>query len=304
MLLTALWWLTSQRELGEMGPGECNRKANCRATTSLRGLGLGSYGLRATFLAFHRKFDVLGQLKLQTVFGSNGYVLCVLCLRRIAVRGIALGRAFARRIKRVGYQLVGLPVQVDRSESHGQLRRTLLLAVTTRPVMCVPFGITVFPFTLMDEDRIAAKESPAWFLLLASASPTVALIAVPFGTVTSDVCCVTLLEAATGLAGAPFTATTLPGAAFLVVGLAAAGLAAAAFAAAAFLAWAGVWFVAWSVAWFEQPATLKNAAAATARKNLRRPWELSIFTPSKAGTLGVNGMRWLVGPPSPDQFTN
>src|SRR6266849_11139873 len=157
--------------------------------------------------------------------------------------------------------------------------------------MCAPFGITVFPPTLMDEERIAAKVSPAWFLLLASASPTVALIVVPFGTVTSVVSCVTLLETLTGLAVVLFAATTLPASGFLAAGfaatalpasaclaagLAAAGLLATGFAAAAFLAGAGVCFVAWSVAWFEQPASVKNAAAATARENLRRPSDLSI----------------------------
>src|SRR6266436_1640727 len=127
--------------------------------------------------------------------------------------------------------------------------------------MCAPFGITVFPPTLIGEDRIAAKVSPAWFLLLASASPTVALIAVPFGTVTSVVSCVTLLETVTGLAIVLFAATALPVSGFLAAGLAAAGLLAAGFAAAAFLAEAGACFLAWSVVWFEQPATVKNAAA-------------------------------------------
>src|SRR5260370_26707348 len=109
--------------------------------------------------------------------------------------------------------------------------------------MCVPFGITVFPSTLMDEERIAAKVSPAWFLLLASAWPTVALIVVPCGTVTNVVGGVTLLETPlldtlTGLV-APFGATTLPASGFLAAGLAPGGLPAGCFASACFSAWAG-----------------------------------------------------------------
>src|ERR1700726_1046047 len=115
----------------------------------------------------------------------------------------------------------------------------------------------VLPSTLMDEERTAAKVSPEWFLLLASAWPTVALIVVPLGTVTSVADGITLLVAAAvfaeGLAAVPFAATTLPE--FLAAGLAAAvfgatGLAAAGLAAAglaiAFLAgtFGAGWFAA------------------------------------------------------------
>jgi len=55
----------------------------------------------------------------------------------------------------------------------------------------------------MDEDRMAAKASPEWFLLLARAWLTVARTAVPWGMVTKVVDCVGLPEATlleTGLA--------------------------------------------------------------------------------------------------------
>src|ERR1700732_2232750 len=130
----------------------------------------------------------------------------------------------------------------------------------------------VLPSTLMDEERTAAKVSPEWFLLLASAWPTVAPIVVPLGTVTSVADGITLLVAAAvfaeGLAAVLFAATTLPevlGAGFGAAVLGATGLAAAGLAIA-FLAgtFGAGWFAASSVALLEQPATVKNAAAATA----------------------------------------
>src|SRR5579864_8985680 len=128
----------------------------------------------------------------------------------------------------------------------------------------------------MDEERVATKVSPEWFLLLAITWPTMALTVVPFGRVTSVVGGITLLEAATGLAvAAGFAAATLVESDFLAAGLAAAVLAAAGFAGA-FLggtcgAGAWFWFAASSVALLEQPASVRNAAAATARKRLRGP---------------------------------
>jgi hypothetical protein len=86
----------------------------------------------------------------------------------------------------------------------------------------------------MDEERVAAKESPEWFLLLARAWLTVARTAVPWGTVTNVVGCVALFEATlleTGFAEAvaafgagALAATTLPMSGFLAAGLGAAGL--------------------------------------------------------------------------------
>src|SRR5260370_19208275 len=104
-----------------------------------------------------------------------------------------------------------------------------------RPTTFAPLGITVFPYILTRVERRAAKLSRTWFLLLARVWPTVALIAVPFGTVTSVVGCGSLLG-------------TL-----------------AAFGASAFLGVAASSLV----AWFEQPATVKRPAAVTARPSLR-----------------------------------
>src|ERR1700674_5612849 len=102
---------------------------------------------------------------------------------------------------------------------------SLLLTLTTRPTTFAPFGITVFPSTCMGVVSFAAKVSPAWFLLLVSVWPTVALIAVPFGTVTIVVDSGALLA-------------TL-----------------AAFGASAFGVWAFCGVAASLVAWFEQAAT-------------------------------------------------
>jgi hypothetical protein len=80
-------------------------------------------------------------------------------------------------------------------------------------------------------ESLAANVSPTWFLLLARVWPTVALIAVPFGTVTIVAGCDALLETLAAFGGSAFS------------GVAAASL----------------------VAWFEQPATVKNAAAAASQ---------------------------------------
>ena len=110
----------------------------------------------------------------------------------------------------------------------------MFLTFTTRPTTFAPLGITVFPSTWTGVESFAAKVSPTWFLLLARVWPTVALIAVPFGTVTIVVGCGALLE----------TLTAFGVSAFFVV-------------AAALL-----------VAWFEQPATVKKPAAAAASQSL------------------------------------
>src|SRR6266849_89519 len=106
-----------------------------------------------------------------------------------------------------------------------------------RPVTCAPFGITVFPSTVIGVLRVAAKVSPTLFLSVASVWPTVALIAVPFGTVTIVVGCAALAATA--------------------------GFAAAA-GSAGFAA-----LLACSVAVFEHPATVKTAAAAKASQRFR-----------------------------------
>ncbi len=63
----------------------------------------------------------------------------------------------------------------------------------------------------MGDVRLAAKVSPTLFLLLASVWPTVALISVPFGTVTVAVGCGALFTAAA------FAAAGFAGSAFLAV---------------------------------------------------------------------------------------
>src|SRR5216684_153800 len=114
-----------------------------------------------------------------------------------------------------------------------------------RPVTCAPFGITVFPSTVIGVVRLAAKVSPTLFLSVASVWPTVALIAVPFGTVTIVVGCGAFAEAG-------FAAAT----GFAV---------AAGFAVSAGFAV----LLASSVAVFEQPATVNRAAAAKASQRFR-----------------------------------
>src|SRR5713226_5174769 len=115
-----------------------------------------------------------------------------------------------------------------------------------RPVTFAPFGITVFPSTWMGAVRVPAKVSPTLFLSVASVWPTVALIAVPFGTVTIVVGCGALA------ATAGFAAAT----GFAV---------AAGFAVSAGFAV----LLASSVAVFEQPATVNRAAAAKANQRFR-----------------------------------
>src|SRR5207247_1239043 len=100
-----------------------------------------------------------------------------------------------------------------------------------------PLGITVFPFTWIGSVRLAAKVSPTLFLSVASVCLAAALIAVPFGKV------------------------------IIVVGSAALATAAG-FAAGGLLAAVAVSLV----ALFEQPATVRTAAAAKAsldRKSTR-----------------------------------
>src|SRR6266550_7594928 len=112
---------------------------------------------------------------------------------------------------------------------------SLFFTLTTRPTTFAPFGITVFPSTWTGVESLAANVSPTWFLLLARVWPTVALIAVPFGTVTIVAGCGALLETVAAFGVSAFS------------GVAAASL----------------------VAWFEQPATVKNPAAAAASQSLR-----------------------------------
>src|ERR1700681_4845176 len=61
-----------------------------------------------------REFDVFGELELETGLGCHGYVL----LRA----GIALRRSFGGTSDGIGDQLIGLAVEVDRGEGHGQFR--------------------------------------------------------------------------------------------------------------------------------------------------------------------------------------
>jgi hypothetical protein len=68
---------------------------------------------RITLLAFHWDLDGFGELELQTGFGGKAYIL-FLGLGRIAA-GIALSLGFGAAVNRVGYQLVRLSVNVDRS---------------------------------------------------------------------------------------------------------------------------------------------------------------------------------------------
>src|SRR5438128_7374965 len=113
--------------------------------------------------------------------------------------------------------------------------------------------------------RLAAKVSPTLFLSVASVCLVAALIAVPFGKVIIVV-------------GSSALATT--------AGFAAAAGFAVSVSFAALLA---------SVAVFEQPAAVKTAAAAKASQRLRCTRVLNT-SHLQRGTLGVNGMRWLVGP--------
>jgi hypothetical protein len=110
-------------------------------------------------------------------------------------------------------------------------------------------------------ESLAAKVSPTWFLLLARVWPTVALIAVPFGTATIVVVCGALLE-------------TL-----------------AAFGVSAFLAVAAASLV----AWFEQLAVVKRPATAAASQSLRWIRESNISHLHREYPK-VNRRRWLVCP--------
>jgi hypothetical protein len=101
------------------------------------------------------------------------------------------------------------------------------------------------------------------FLSVASVCLAAALIAVPLGKV--------IIVAGAGSAA---LATTAAG-----------------FAAAGFLPALAVSFV----AWFEQPATVKTAAAAKASLSFRWISELNT-SHLQRGTLRAKGMRWLVDP--------
>src|ERR1700719_5251410 len=93
--------------------------------------------------------DSLGELKLQATRGRDGDVL------------------FARRINRIGFQGIRFPLNFDRGKRHGQFRRTLLLGGKDAAGYVSTLGNHNLPPTLTGVERLAAKESPAWFLLLA-----------------------------------------------------------------------------------------------------------------------------------------
>src|SRR6266566_8914138 len=112
-----------------------------------------------------------------------------------------------------------------------------------RPVTSVPRGSTVFPSTLTGLARLAANESPQWFLSLARVCPTVAVITVPLGKVTRWSGCV-------GSAMSP------------------AGLTVAAPEAAP-LAACTDWRLATMPGWFEHAATVKKPRTAAVSDSLR-----------------------------------
>src|SRR5438876_10176201 len=116
-----------------------------------------------------------------------------------------------------------------------------LLTLTMRQFTWAPLGITVFPFTWIGSVRLAAKVSPTLFLSVASVCLAAALIAVPFGKV------------------------------IIVVGSAALATAAG-FGAGGLLAAVAVSLV----SLFEQPATVRTAAAAKA--SLRFRWNSELDT--------------------------
>src|SRR5882724_4988769 len=77
----------------------------------------GARQLKTTRLSFHRNDDGLGELKRQSTLGrERSYVLFVLCLS--TVFGIVFGLVFRGLSHRVGFQLVGFSVELDRSESY------------------------------------------------------------------------------------------------------------------------------------------------------------------------------------------
>src|SRR6266850_7487030 len=83
----------------------------------------GARQLKTTCLSLHRNDDGFGELKRQLTLGrERGYVLFALCvrfpLRRSTVFGIVFGLVFRGLRHRVGFQLVGFSVELDRSESY------------------------------------------------------------------------------------------------------------------------------------------------------------------------------------------
>src|SRR6267142_6185907 len=77
----------------------------------------GSPQSKTSCLSLHRNDDGFGELKRQSTLGrERSYVLFVLCLS--TVFGIVLGLVFRGLSHRVGFQLVGLSVELDRSESY------------------------------------------------------------------------------------------------------------------------------------------------------------------------------------------
>src|SRR5712691_11079036 len=192
---------------------------------------------KTTCLSFHRNANGLGELKRQSTLGrEGGYVLLFLCirfaLRLRTVFGIVFALVFRGLCHRVGFQLVGFSAQFHRSERYLQF---LVLDLDDAPDHFCPFGNHGLSSTWTGVESLAANVSPTWFLLLARVWPTVALISVPFGRVTIVVGCGALLETVAAFGVSAFS------------GVAAASL----------------------VAWFEQPATVKNPAAAAASQSLR-----------------------------------
>jgi len=156
--------------------------------------------LSFSLLRFNGNFGWLSERKLQMALRSYRYVL--FCFGRFGVTGV-FGWGFAGAIDWLGGQLVGLAFTSTDVRATVNSAGPDFLTDTTRPATWAPLGRTVLPSTLMGEERMAAKESPEWFLLLARAWLTVARTAVPLGTVTKVVCCVDLLETTlleTGLA--------------------------------------------------------------------------------------------------------
>src|SRR5713101_2556080 len=81
-------------------------------------ISLPSWRSLPTYLSFGRNGHWLRELELQLALGrEKGYVLVGLGL--VGIFGIAFGRA-VRSSNRIGFQIVGLPVDYDRSERHLQ----------------------------------------------------------------------------------------------------------------------------------------------------------------------------------------
>src|SRR6266478_205842 len=77
----------------------------------------GARQSKTSCLSLHRNDDGFGELKRQSTLGrERSYVLFVLCLS--TVFGIVFGLVFCGLRHRVGFQLVGFSVELDRSESY------------------------------------------------------------------------------------------------------------------------------------------------------------------------------------------